>query len=72
MPDEIDHRRPGERWAVMQELAITGPNVLLAFFALLVFMFLAALVIALRNAEPGHRPEIIRALAELMAFGKKR
>ncbi|WP_327361142.1 hypothetical protein [Streptomyces sp. NBC_01296] len=56
----------------MQELAITGPNVMLAFFALLVFMFLAALVIALRNAEPGHRPEIIRALAELMAFWKRR
>lgn len=59
-------------WAVMQELAISGPCVLLAFVVLLVVMMLSALVIALRDAEPGHRPEIIRALAELMSFWKRR
>ncbi|MER6024509.1 hypothetical protein ACFYOV_32425 [Streptomyces sp. NPDC005931] len=56
----------------MQELAISGPYVLLAFVALLAVMMLSALVIALRDAEPGHRPEIIRALAELMSFWKRR
>lgn len=41
-------------WAVMQELAISGPYVLLAFVAVLAVMLLAALAIALRDAEPGH------------------
>jgi len=59
-------------WAVVQDLAISGPYVLLAFAALLAVMLLAALAIALRDAEPGHRPEIIRALAELMSFWKRR
>ncbi|MCM1967238.1 hypothetical protein [Streptomyces sp. G1] len=56
----------------MQELALAGSWMLLVFLLLLVAMFVASLVIALRDAPPGERPEIIRALAELMAFWKKR
>ncbi|MEU8701547.1 hypothetical protein AB0C61_28580 [Streptomyces sp. NPDC048680] len=59
-------------WAVMQDLAISTPYVLLAFVGLLMLMFLASLIIVLRNATASERPEIIRALAELMAFWKKR
>ncbi|MFJ6459481.1 hypothetical protein ACIQM0_00125 [Streptomyces sp. NPDC091387] len=59
-------------WAVMQDLAISTPYVLLAFVGLLMLMFLASLIIALHNATASERPEIIRALAELMAFWKKR
>lgn len=59
-------------WAVMQELALAAPQMLLYFLALFVVMFLASLLIALRRSEAGERPEIIRALADLMAFWRRR
>lgn len=59
-------------WAVLEQVAIGAPQILLYVVGLLVVMILLALVISLRNAEAAQRPEIIRALADLMAFWKKR
>ncbi|MFB6715789.1 MULTISPECIES: hypothetical protein [unclassified Streptomyces] len=59
-------------WAVLEQVAITAPQIFLYVIALFAVMILLSLVISLRKAEAAERPEIIRALAELMAFWKKR
>ncbi|KIZ14501.1 hypothetical protein SNA_36135 [Streptomyces natalensis ATCC 27448] len=59
-------------WAVMQELAMSAPQALIYFVALLALMLLLALVITLRKTEAEHRPEIIRALADLMSFWRRK
>lgn len=58
-------------WAVLEQVAVAAPQILLYVVGLFVAMILLALVISLRRAEASERPEIIRALAELMAFWKK-
>ncbi|MFE3144775.1 hypothetical protein [Streptomyces scopuliridis] len=59
-------------WAVLEQVAIAAPQIFLYVIALFAVMILLALVISLRKAEAAERPEIIRALAELMAFWKRR
>ncbi|MEV7657877.1 hypothetical protein AB0O39_27380 [Streptomyces anulatus] len=59
-------------WAVIEQVAAGAPQVFLHVVGLFVVMILMSLVIALRRAEAAERPEIIRALAELMAFWKRR
>ncbi|MFD9813966.1 hypothetical protein [Streptomyces sp. NPDC059080] len=51
---------------------MSAPMVLIYFVGLLALMVLLALVIALRRTEAEHRPEIIRALADLMGFWRRR
>ncbi|MER6126129.1 hypothetical protein ABT173_26600 [Streptomyces sp. NPDC001795] len=51
---------------------MAAPQLFLYAVGLLVAMVLLSLVISLRQAEAAERPEIIRALADLMAFWKKR
>ncbi|MFE0131061.1 hypothetical protein ACFWY6_05685 [Streptomyces sp. NPDC059037] len=51
---------------------MAAPQILLCVIGLFVVMILLSLVISLRRAEAAERPEIIRALADLMAFWKKR
>ncbi|MFC3578187.1 hypothetical protein ACFOZ0_34010 [Streptomyces yaanensis] len=53
-------------------MAVAAPQLFLYAVGLLVAMVLLALVISLRQADASQRPEIIRALADLMAFWKKR
>lgn len=59
-------------WAVLEQMAMAAPQLFLYAVGLLVAMVLLSLVISLRQAEAAERPEIIRALADLMAFWKKR
>lgn len=59
-------------WAVLEQVAAGAPQIFLYVIGLFVVMILMSLVIALRRAEAAERPEIIRALAELMAFWKRR
>ncbi|MBV7247931.1 hypothetical protein [Streptomyces sp. MW-W600-10] len=59
-------------WAVFEQVAAGAPQILLYIIGLLVVMILLSLAIALRQAEASERPEIIRALADLMAFWKRR
>ncbi|MCF1511106.1 hypothetical protein [Streptomyces glomeratus] len=53
-------------------MAGAAPQLFLYAVALFVVMILLALVISLRQADASERPEIIRALADLMAFWKRR
>ncbi|MFI9650352.1 hypothetical protein ACIHAA_29300 [Streptomyces sp. NPDC052040] len=59
-------------WAVVEQMAGVAPQLFLYVVALFVIMILLALVISLRQAAASERPEIIRALADLMAFWKRR
>lgn len=59
-------------WVVLEQVAAGAPIVFLYVVGLFVVMILMSLVISLRRADAAERPEIIRALAELMAFWKKR
>ncbi|WP_030601571.1 hypothetical protein [Streptomyces fulvoviolaceus] len=59
-------------WAVLEQVAVAAPQIFLHVVGLLVVMILLSLVVSLHKAEAAGRPEIIRALAELMAFWKKR
>ncbi|MGW5367827.1 hypothetical protein ACWER6_20765 [Streptomyces sp. NPDC004009] len=59
-------------WAVLEQAAIGAPWLLLCFVTVVALSILAALLISLREAEAQERPEIIRALAELMHFWRKR
>jgi len=59
-------------WAVLEQVAVAAPQIFLYTVGLFVVMILLSLVISLRKAEAEQRPEIIRALADLMAFWKKR
>lgn len=59
-------------WAVLEQFAVAAPQMFLFVIALFVAMILLALLIALRKSEAGDRPEIIRALADLMAFWRRR
>ncbi|WP_411150787.1 hypothetical protein [Streptomyces sp. A30] len=59
-------------WAVLEQVAVAAPQIFLYVVGLLVVMILLSLVVSLHKAEAAERPEIIRALAELMAFWKKR
>ncbi|WP_055491412.1 hypothetical protein [Streptomyces sp. TP-A0356] len=59
-------------WAVLEQVAAAAPQLFLYVVGLFVVMILLSLVISLRQAEASARPEIIRALADLMAFWKKR
>ncbi|MCM9079610.1 MULTISPECIES: hypothetical protein [Streptomyces] len=56
----------------MGELALNGGMLLLWFLLVLALMFISCLTIALYKAPPRTRPEIIRALAELMTFWKRK
>jgi hypothetical protein len=62
----------GGMWAVLEQVAVAAPQIFLYVVGLVAAMILLALVISLRKAEAAERPEIIRALAELMAFWRKR
>ncbi|WP_432157805.1 MULTISPECIES: hypothetical protein [unclassified Streptomyces] len=59
-------------WAVLEQVALAAPQIFLCVIVSFVLMILLSLVIALRKAEASERPEIIRALADLMAFWKRR
>lgn len=60
-------------WAVLEQVAATAPQLFLYVVGLFVVMILLSLLISLRRAEAADRPEIIRALADLMAsFWKRR
>ncbi|MFJ9538764.1 hypothetical protein ACIRPX_16035 [Streptomyces sp. NPDC101225] len=59
-------------WAVLEQVAIAAPQLFLIALALLVVMILLALIISLKSSNAAQRPEIIRALAELMAFWRRR
>lgn len=59
-------------WAMLEPIAVSAPMLALYIVLAFVAMFLLALVISLRGAEPATRPEIIRALAELMRFWRRR
>jgi hypothetical protein len=59
-------------WAVLEQVAVAAPQIFLYVVGLMVVMILLSLVVSLHKAEAAERPEIIRALAELMAFWKKR
>ncbi|MCW7943922.1 hypothetical protein AAW14_18195 [Streptomyces hygroscopicus] len=59
-------------WAVLEQMAAAAPQLFLYVVGLFVAMILLSLVISLRKAEASERPEIIRALADLMAFWQKR
>ncbi|MEU7580934.1 hypothetical protein AB0B50_25400 [Streptomyces sp. NPDC041068] len=59
-------------WAVLEQVAVATPTIFLYVVGLFVAMILLSLVISLRRADAAERPEIIRALADLMAFWKKR
>ncbi|MFF3140424.1 hypothetical protein ACFVRU_01495 [Streptomyces sp. NPDC057927] len=59
-------------WAVLEQVAVAAPQIFLYVVGLMVVMILLSLVISLRKAEASERPKIIRALADLMAFWKKR
>ncbi|MFC3231897.1 hypothetical protein CP967_31340 [Streptomyces nitrosporeus] len=59
-------------WAVLEQVASGAPEIFLYVVGLFVVMILTSLVISLHKAEATERPEIIRALADLMAFWRKR
>ncbi|AJE39585.1 MULTISPECIES: hypothetical protein [Streptomyces] len=59
-------------WTVLELMATSAPQLFLYVVGLFVVMILLSLLISLRRAEASERPEIIRALADLMAFWKKR
>lgn len=59
-------------WAAVQELALAAPQMLLYCLALFVAMFIVTVAIALHKSEARERPEIIRALADLMAFWRSK
>ncbi|MFF4213475.1 hypothetical protein ACFYZE_29835 [Streptomyces sp. NPDC001796] len=59
-------------WSVLEQVAVAAPQLFVYAVGLFVAMILLALAISLRQAEASQRPEIIRALADLMAFWKKR
>ncbi|MEU8706305.1 hypothetical protein [Streptomyces sp. NPDC048565] len=59
-------------WAVLEQVAIAAPQIFLYVIALFAVMILLSLIISLHKAEAAERPEIIRALADLMAFWKRR
>ncbi|MFJ3824049.1 hypothetical protein [Streptomyces nodosus] len=59
-------------WTVLELMASSAPQLFLYVVGLFVVMILLSLLISLRRAEASERPEIIRALADLMAFWKKR
>jgi len=59
-------------WAVLEQVAMVAPQIFLYVIVLFVVMILLSLIISLRKADAAQRPEIIRALAELMGFWKKR
>jgi hypothetical protein len=59
-------------WAVLEQVAAGAPQVFLYVVGLFVMMILMSLIIALRQADASERPEIIRALADLMAFWRSK
>jgi uncharacterized membrane protein len=59
-------------WAVFESLVGGAPWVVLAFFGMVIALILLALLIGLHNADADERPEIIRALAELMPWRWRR
>jgi hypothetical protein len=60
-------------WTVLEQVAAAAPQLFLYVVGLFVVMILLSLLISLRRAEAADRPEIIRALADLMAsFWKRR
>ncbi|GHK05719.1 hypothetical protein ACWEWI_32955 [Streptomyces sp. NPDC003753] len=59
-------------WSVLEQVAVAAPQLFVYAVGLFVAMILLSLAISLRQAEASQRPEIIRALADLMAFWKKR
>ncbi|MFE9097530.1 hypothetical protein [Streptomyces sp. NPDC007264] len=59
-------------WTVLEQVAVAAPQLFFCTIGLFVVMILLSLAISLRRAEASERPEIIRALADLMAFWKKR
>ncbi|MGC9542711.1 hypothetical protein [Streptomyces sp. UG1] len=59
-------------WAVLEQVTVAAPQIFLYVAGLLAVVILLSLVICLRKAEASERPEIIRALADLMSFWKKR
>lgn len=59
-------------WSALQELATSAPKMLVYVFALFALVILLGLAIALRRAPAECRPEIIRALADLLAFWRRR
>ncbi|MFF3906055.1 hypothetical protein ACFYZJ_08590 [Streptomyces sp. NPDC001848] len=59
-------------WSVLEQVAVAAPHLFVYAVGLFVAMILLSLAISLRQAEASQRPEIIRALADLMAFWKKR
>ncbi|MFF4952877.1 hypothetical protein [Streptomyces chattanoogensis] len=58
--------------AVLHELALTAPKVLGFVFLLLLVIIPITLRIALRDVASRDRAEIIRALADLLAFWRSR
>ena len=59
-------------WAVLEQVAVVSTQVILGAFGLMAVMIVLALLIVLHNVPPKHRAKIIRSLAELMAFWRKR
>ncbi|WP_328846965.1 hypothetical protein [Streptomyces sp. NBC_00258] len=59
-------------WAVLEQIAVGTPWLLLCVIGMIALAILLSLLISLRNAETQERPEIIRALAELMHFWRRR
>ncbi|MFE1856238.1 hypothetical protein ACFYYI_24790 [Streptomyces sp. NPDC002387] len=58
---------------MLEQVAAAAPQLFLYVVSLFVVMILLSLLISLRRAEAADRPEIIRALADLMAsFWKRR
>ncbi|MDO0916803.1 hypothetical protein QQM39_40140 [Streptomyces sp. DT2A-34] len=58
-------------WAILEQVAVGAPWLLVSVVGLIAFAILLALLISLRNAAAHERPEIIRALAELMHFWRR-
>lgn len=59
-------------WAVLEQLSVSAPKLLVSVIGIFVGMLLLSLAISLRDADAHERPEIIRALAELMSFWRRR
>ncbi|MEU6218560.1 hypothetical protein ABZ845_13725 [Streptomyces sp. NPDC047022] len=59
-------------WTTLEQMAAAAPQLFLYVVGLFVAMILLSLVISLRQTAASERPEIIRALADLMTFWKKR
>jgi hypothetical protein len=59
-------------WAVLELIAANAPMMLVYAIGLIAAAILLSLMISLRKAGAEVRPEIIRALADLMHFWRKR